>query len=122
MMSGRLRLGRFLYVGGKSETRLSQIVPRLRADMTNRFVLEGVSFPVLNVAVYFFHVVEIRGRSVFVQTVVPSLLSSDAVRRPVNVLSALAQNDSRYVVSGLTAMPQKPSFAAPTRPFAAIES
>src|SRR5258708_2284079 len=84
--------------------------------MTKRLATEGVSFPVLNVAVYFFHSAVIRGTLALAQAVVPSLLSRDTVRGPLELPLPFAQNEARYVVSGLTGMPQNPSFAAPTRP------
>src|SRR5215831_6223044 len=106
MMSGRLPLGRFLNVGGNSDTRLSHTVPGLRVATTNRFVVDGVSCPVFSVALYFFHSVVIRGTSADAHRDAPSLVSIETVNGPRNAALPFAQNDTRYVVSGLAGMPQ----------------
>src|SRR3954469_25704296 len=95
MRSVRFPFGRFLYVGGNRDTRLSQVVPGVRVEITNRFAVEAVSAPVFSVAVYFFHFVSSRPVSARAQTVLPSFVSIDAVNGPWSLLAAFAQNDNR---------------------------
>ena len=61
MRSMRLPLGRLLKVGGKSETRLNQIVPGLSVEMTKRLSFESATWPVVRVTSYFFHWVSSLG-------------------------------------------------------------
>src|SRR5262245_63205856 len=95
MMSGRLPFGRFLYVGGKSETRLNQIVPGEPVEITKRFFVDGMSFPVFKVAVYFFHSDVTGATSAIAKTIVPSLLSMATVSGPFRSLLVLSLIDSR---------------------------
>ncbi len=60
-MSARLPLGRSLYVGGNSETRLKLTLPLDAAEMTKRLAAERSTRPVFKATWYFCHFSPIAG-------------------------------------------------------------
>jgi hypothetical protein len=87
----RLPFGRFLNVGGKSETRLNQIVPGFSVAITNRVFAEtGASFFVVNAIVYLRHLPVIFATRAVAKTFPLSLLSMLTVSGPPEAPSDFA--------------------------------
>ena len=108
-------VGRLLNVGGNSETMFSQTVPGWLATMAKRFAPElGALAGVVMTASYLLQSAPMRGMRADAITV-PLLLTSSRVSGPAKSDAAFAYNDARYRVEGRTGIPQKPSFATPTR-------